>query len=105
MINTSITPPGKWSSGKKKKKLEEKKKRSSAGLLLESEMDEEKRKQRKQKEREFDEMIWATMKKDKVEEMRNQELLKVEMKLAHKQGDMDRVRSIEARLAPDQDYS
>jgi hypothetical protein len=43
------------------------------------------------------------MQKGKVKEMREQEMLRAEQQLAYKHGDMDKVKSIEARLAPELD--
>jgi hypothetical protein len=66
-------------------------------------LEEERRREKARKdEAEFNRQIMQTMRKDKVEEMRKQELLRAEMQLAYKQGDIDKVKRIEARLAPDE---
>ena len=56
-----------------------------------------------QEKREFNEMMSKmAADKERQESMRRQEVLKTELKLAYKQGDMATVRRLEKVLAPDE---
>lgn len=66
---------------------------------------EERRRQREEEERRQFEEVKAKIARDKVkrEEMRDQEILRNELQVAYRQGDMETVKRLERRLAPDED--
>jgi hypothetical protein len=66
---------------------------------------EEKKRQRELEERRQFEEMKAKIARDKVrrEEMRDQEILRNELQVAYRQGDMETVKRLERRLAPDEE--
>ncbi len=87
----------------KQRKLAKKRARGAISKSDEAQLADEQRRSKAQKEKDdYRQMIMSTMKSDKVKEMRQQELLRSEMQIAYKQGDVEKVKKLEARLKPDE---
>ncbi len=87
----------------KQQKLAKKRAGGAISKSDEAQLAEEQRRSRAQKEKDdYRKLIMSTMKSDKVQEMRQQELLRSEMQVAYKQGDVGKVKKLEARLKPDE---
>ncbi len=87
----------------KQRKLAKKRARGAISKSDEAQLADEQRRSKAQKEKDdYQKLIMSTMKSDKVQEMRQQELLRSEMQVAYKQGDVEKVKKLEARLKPDE---
>ncbi|CAM9478077.1 unnamed protein product, partial [Laminaria digitata] len=88
------------------KKAQEAKRRAAGDSLSmredEMEVNLKKRRAREAANQKYDSLVKASIKGTKRENMQSQELLRMEMQMAYKHGDMDKVKRIEKRLEPDE---
>ncbi|CAM9975089.1 unnamed protein product, partial [Hapterophycus canaliculatus] len=88
------------------KKANEAKRRASGDALSmkedEMEMNLKKRRAREAANAKYDNLVKASIKGAKRENMQSQELLRAKMQNAYKHGDMETVKRIEKRLEPDE---
>mmetsp|Transcript_30535 Transcript_30535/g.97431 ORF Transcript_30535/g.97431 Transcript_30535/m.97431 type:complete len:95 (+) Transcript_30535:421-705(+) len=69
--------------------------------LEEEEAMRSRREAEERKQRSYNDMVRQMLNKDKVDEMRHQQLLRAEAQIAFKSGDLAKARKLEARMKPD----
>lgn len=87
---------------REKMKAAKKKKRTRTEFNDEEELHASKRLQQQMKAQQRFEETLRGMDQEKIEEMRLQKQLQNEMQAAYKRGDMEKVRELEKRLAPEE---
>jgi hypothetical protein len=61
----------------------------------------EQRKQAQQKQQQEKNLVLSMMSKEKIEEMKRQQMLKAELAVAFKTGDAEKIKKLKAKLEPD----